>query len=310
MADFVGLDLTSSEVHYNTRIKYYRDHNGDLVPYEICCANRQIFKDSGAEISEYTQEVERKIKYDYYNGVLYGGKFENGGHYQSAPHTREFYLDASRRRARRKIFDYIICNNFDCFITLTLDKNSIDRFDYCAVIKKLKDFLSNRVKRKGLIYVGVPEYHNDGALHFHFCVNSKAFNLVDSGTVSVPGRKRPIRRSTAKRLRIPESDWLTVYNIRDWKLGHSTAIMTYGDRGALAHYMRKELDKDCQKRLTPDGYIEKVGGRWYYSGGNLNKPIIKLENRNYNELTSETYSVDCEGGKFKFFVLDDKGVVL
>lgn len=299
-----------SEVFYNTRTKYYEDENGTLVPFEIACANRQIFKESGAELSEFSRSIDWRLEYDAANAELFGGAFGNSRHYVPTPESREYYLDCSRRRARRKIFDYIICNNFDCFITLTLDKSLIDRNDYGAVIKKLKDFLSNRVKRKGLIYLGVPEFHRNGGLHFHFCVNSSAFSLSDSGCVSVDGHKRPIKISTAKRLKIPESEWHTVYNVDDWRLGFSTAIMTYGDRGALAHYMRKELDKDCQKRLTPEGFIEKIGGRWYYSGGKLKKPIVKLENRNFNDLDGYTYDVDCAGGKFKFYVLTENGCVL
>lgn len=300
----------SSEVFYNTRTKYYEDENGDLVPFEITCSNRQIFKESGAELSEFTDSVDWRLEYEAANAELFGGAFGSSHHYVPTPESREFYLDCSRKRARRKIFDYIICNNFDCFITLTLDKSLIDRNDYSAIIKKLKDFLSNRVKRKGLIYLGVPEFHKNGGLHFHFCVNSSSFSLSDSGCVSVDGHKRPVKIATAKRLRIPPEQWHTVYNVNDWKLGFSTAIMTYGDRGALAHYMRKELDKDCQKRLSPDGFVEKIGGRWYYSGGKLKKPVIKLENRNFDEQKGFTYDVDCAGGKFKFYVLNDQGVVL
>lgn len=310
MTDFNSFNLSKNDVFYNSRTKYYEDDNGDLIPFEVCCANRQIFKESGAETSEYTKAVLWRLEYDAANAELFGGAYGESKHYIPTPESREFYLDCSRRRARRKIFDYIICNKFDCFITLTLDKSLIDRSDYGAVIKRLKDFLSNRVKRKGLIYLGVPEYHKNGGLHFHFCVNSSAFSLVDSGCVSIDGRKKPIKKATAKRLRIPQSDWHTVYNVTDWKLGFSTAIMTYGDRGALAHYMRKELDKDCQKRLTPDGFVEKIGGRWYYSGGHLKKPVVKLENRNFDDVNGSTYDVDCAGGKFKFFVLDKNGVVL
>ena len=304
-----GLLIDKSGVFYNTRTKFYIDDQGNEIPYEITCANRQIFKESGAELSEFSKSVDWRLEYDSANAELFGGSYEHK-HYVSDPNTKEFYLDCSRRRARRKIFDYIICNPFDCFITLTLDKSLIDRSDYAAVIKKLNDFLSNRVRRNGLIYVGVPEYHKNGGLHFHFCVNSSAFKLNDSGCVSVEGRKRPIKRTTAKRLNIPSDKWHTVYNVTDWKLGFSTAIMTYGDRGALAHYMRKELDKDCQKRLSPAGYIDKIGGRWYYSGGKLKKPIIKLDNRNFDDLDGFTYDVDCEGGKFKFYVLDRNGMVL
>ena len=304
-----GLLMGKSECYYNARTKYYLDENGNAVPYEIMVCSRPVFSD-GAELSEYSLDLMERLEYREAAAELFGGKLPNGGGYKSVPATKQECLDASRRRGRRKIFDYVICNDFDCFVTLTLDKNQIDRGDYGAVIKKLNSFLGNRVKRKGLKYVGVPEYHKNGGLHFHFAATAAAFKLVDSGTVAVAGNKRPMRTSTADRKGIPKEDRHTVYNIADWRLGFSTCIMTYGERGALATYLSKELCKDVQKSLVVGGDIEKIGGRWYLHGGQLRKPLVTYTNVGYYDVTGESYTQATDGGDFKVFKLGRNGEVL
>lgn len=294
----------------NSRVKYYRNPDGDLIPYELMCCSRQVFVPSGLEASEINEKIDNAIEYRKAAAEIFGGAYGEVQHYQAEPRTKAELLHASRCRARRKVFDYCICNDFDCFITLTLDKNQIDRKNYGEVIKKLNTFLSNRVQRRGLKYLGVPEYHKGGGLHFHFAATSNAFKLIDSGCVSVEGRKRPIKNTTADRLGIPAELRHTVYNITDWKLGFSTAIKTYGQRGAVAHYLSKELSKDCQKSLCDGGNIDKIGGRWYYHSNNLSKPVVRLENRNFHEMEGYSYSMTTDGGDFKVYKFDENGQVL
>lgn len=151
-------------------------------------------------------------------------------------------------RARKRLYDLAMCNDFDLFITLTLDPREIDRYDYNAVVKKLNVWLDNKVRRHGLRYVLVPELHKDGAIHFHGFINSKAVRLVDSGRVC-KGQK--------------------VYNLPDWKLGFTTAIYLYGDRQNAAKYICKYVVKQLESG-------QKVGGRYYYHGGQLEEPRTVL----------------------------------
>ena len=306
---------TLAESAYNSRVKYYRGSDGQLVPYEMMCCNRQIFLESGSELSEYTQALERELEYreaaaEVFSAVYNDRRVKNPI-YTPPPKSKQELLDASRRRARRKIFDYIICNDFDMFVTLTLDAKLIDRNDYGAIIKRLNTWLGNRVKRKGIRYIGVPEYHKNGGLHFHFAVNgADKFKLVDSGTVTVDGRKKPIRADTARFRGYPPEQLHTVYNLPEWQLGFSTAILTYGDRGALAHYLSKELCKDVQKSLVKSGSIDKIGGRWYLHGGHFEKPVIELANRNFDDMQGFSYDVACDGGKFKIYKFNQNGEVI
>lgn len=304
--------LNKEEKGYNTRLKCWVDDDGIEHPYELMLSSRRIFG-GGCDLSEYSEEVQRRLEYEEANAELFGGAYGMASHYKpqyQAPPDPEDAQKASLRRARRKIFDYAICNPFDCFVTLTLDKALIDRGDYNAIIKRLSTYLDNRVRRHGLIYLGVPELHRNGGIHFHFLMNSSALRLTDSGTVSIEGRKKPIKIATANRQHIPQAKRHTVYNVEDWKLGFSTAILTYGDRGAVSRYISKELNKCVQKSIDSDGKLEKIGGRWYLSGGKLCKPVVKLSNSNFEAVDGETYSYECPVARLKVFNFMENGSVL
>lgn len=191
-------------------------------------------------------------------------------------------LDRAVRRARAQLRDIALCTPFRWFVTLTLDAAKVDRYDMAIITKKLNAWLDNQVRRRGLAYVLVPERHKDGAVHFHGFFND-ALEAVDSGTISLPGQKRPRRpRSEAQR-----AEWLAaggrpVYNLPGWRLGFTTAIELYGDYEAAVGYVCKYIGKDLPKGpqgpqdgpQRPEQAGGKVGGRWYYSGGALGRPEV------------------------------------
>lgn len=166
--------------------------------------------------------------------------------------------EQSRRRAYKKVFDYAACNEdlFDSFVTLTLDKQMVDRYDIDKVYPKLRTFLDNRVRRKGLAYLIVPELHKDGAIHFHGLINSSAVQLIDSG-------KRYWKRDTP-------SYGQKIYNVADWKLGFTTAVKLSGDYDNVCKYITKYVLKQS------DGGM--IGGRYYYHGGDLKGPRYEYIN--------------------------------
>lgn len=170
--------------------------------------------------------------------------------------------ERSRRRARRAVRDLARSNELPFFVTFTLDGSKIDRYDPVAIVKRLNVWLDNRVRRDGLKYLLVPELHKDGAVHFHGLVND-ALSRVDSGTMTMQGWKKPRRpRSKAQAALWASQGAVTVWNLPAWDFGFTTAIPLYGDREAAVGYVCKYVGKQ----------EEKVGGRWYYSGGALVRP--------------------------------------
>lgn len=166
--------------------------------------------------------------------------------------------ERAQRRARQQIRDYALCSEFTYFVTLTLDKEKIDRYDISEIVKRLRIWLDNRVRRNGLRYILVPERHKDGAVHFHGFFND-ALSVVDSGKLDKRGHR--------------------IYNLPSWTFGFTTAIQLYGDYHAAVSYVCKYVGKQS----------EKIGGRWYYSGGSLSLPQV-----DFVDVSDEIF--DAEGG--------------
>ena len=145
------------------------------------------------------------------------------------------------RRARAKLRRLALANEFSYFVTLTLDPAKIDRYDGAAVTKSLGRWCDNMVRRHGLRYILVPEQHKDGAFHFHGFMAGSGLEARDSGH-KIGGR--------------------TAYNLPQWTLGFTTAQPLYGEYAAAVAYCCKYIGKG-------EG---KIGGRWYYSGGDLAQP--------------------------------------
>lgn len=162
-------------------------------------------------------------------------------------------LERARRRARANVRRLALANQFRWFVTLTINPDKIDSFDPAAVVRRMGQWCSNRVKRDGLRYILVPEKHESGRIHFHGFF-SDSVEAVDSGHKDKSGH--------------------TIFNLPEWDYGFTTAIELYGDYHAAIGYTCKYIGKDS----------EKVGGRWYYSGGNLKKPVEKFVDCVYYEL--------------------------
>lgn len=258
--------VSASEGLYNCRIKFYPSESGDLYVAEKMVSRRKIFNPSGLEYDNDTVpftsdpiEVNSEIPEEFQK-LPFDNSSEN--------------LLRSFRRAKSKLYDLIRCNpDMVYFCTLTFDGELVERCNYDEVMKKFNNWCGNRVRRDNLKYVSVIERHKKSeGLHFHLLAND-VISLADSGTVKVPGKKKPIKVTTADRYKVPIADRKIVYNIADWSFGFSTAIQITGDpqRIKVASYLQKYLVK----------VGDKVGGRWYYSGGALARPVFKYCNDDY-----------------------------
>jgi hypothetical protein len=145
------------------------------------------------------------------------------------------------------------------------------------IVRKLNAWCSNMVQRHGLRYVLVPERHKDGAIHFHGFFDD-SLEAVDSGTIRLPGSKKP-RKPRSKKER---SEWLAsggqvVYNLPAWTLGYTTALQVYGEYPAAVAYVCKYIGKQG----------DKPAGRWYYSGGQLVDAAVEYVELSPAELAKE-----------------------
>lgn len=230
---------------YNVRFKYVYSASGERCLIEQMFASRPVFRDA-SEPDFDPPTPKREIR-----------------NIASAADN----IERAKRRARSKFTDYAYATpELDLFVTMTVGDFDL-RYNPPFALKKLNSWLCNLVQRRNLIYLLVPELHKDGAIHFHMLANSPALDLVDSGTVCIPERKKPVRRSTAARISdTPPDLWNTVYNVQNWPFGFTTAIFLYGNRQAAISYVTKYITKTCQK----------IGGRYFYHGGSVRLPEIKL----------------------------------
>lgn len=246
-----ALRVPISEALYNRRVKI--NPLTGAVLEDVCCS-KDIFNPYGLEKPDEPHK----------------------GAFCEDPRPEETDGSAIKRsaaRAKKELFELCACNEFDLFFTLTLDKEKIDRYDYKEAVKRLSQWLDNRVRRRGLKYVAVPELHKDGAIHFHGLCNREACRLVDSG-----------RRDKGH----------VIYNVIDWKLGFTTAIELYGDSLAAAHYVAKYVTKG-----TKGGTI---GGRYYYHGGDLQKAKCLYYHEDFANFEGRVVQIDNAGISYTYRV--------
>lgn len=196
---------------------------------------------------------------------------------EKAPPKRE-NIERAMRRARANVRQLALANEFTWFVTLTLDGSKIDRYDPVEVVRKMSQWCDNRVRRKGLKYILVPEHHKDGAIHFHGFFND-ALPAEFSGLHDQNGHE--------------------VYNLPDWTLGFTRAVRLYGDYRAAVGYTCKYIGKG-------EG---KIGGRWYYSGGDLQRPEEREINLSYHELMELQDEEFREQYGSGWFMVTPKGLV-
>ena len=298
---------------FNTREKWFVDENGEAVHAETITADRAIFNPTGAEAAKeapkepnltriskaqlqaYTaeewaavvgiqKEMQRRAEEEEKTGLDLLVELLGPTEAQQRENRRR-----AATRARRKVADYVRAEyDFRYFITLTLSGEDFPRNDVKEATKRLNNFLRNRVQRAGLKYIVVPEYHHDGEnLHFHGVINAGALRLEDSGTVLIPGHKKPVRITTAKKYGVPPEQWRTVYNLPEWGYGFTTAIEIQGERAAVAAYLAKYITKMFHEW---DGDTSKIGGRYYWHSHNLREPVYRYDNRPFDAAPGEEYS--------------------
>ena len=146
------------QIHHNAIVYQYPDGSEDIL-----CCTAPIFREPGWEPVE-----------DDPLRVL-GSPREKGKKAEGCD------MERSMRRARAKLRRLALSNDFQYFVTLTLDPEKIDRYDGAAVTKALGRWCDNMVRRHGLRYILVPEQHKDGAFHFHGFMAGSGLIARDSG---------------------------------------------------------------------------------------------------------------------------------
>lgn len=78
-------------------------------------------------------------------------------------------LESSLSRTKSAIFELALCNDWDWFLTLTLNPEYHDRKDLNSYKTKLSIWIKNynRIHQTNIKYLLIPENHKDGSWHMH-----------------------------------------------------------------------------------------------------------------------------------------------
>lgn len=242
--------ISEVEAKYNCRYKFY----GPIT--KVTVFSRKVFLPENLEYRDKVKSVKRnkrsKVKSDYIRAD-------------------------SIKRARDKAYEICYANEFDYFITFTLDKEKIDRYDKDIILKKFKKWLNNRVERGNFKYIIFPEYHKDGAIHFHGLCSGE-LKLIDSGKRTKKGQ--------------------IIYNSDSWTYGFSTVIKLEGSYERVINYIVKYISKEKKR----------VFGKFYFAGGkDLKREVPTIYcNVSYESIkTDKVYYIEGANMSVKYLTYTD-----
>lgn len=183
-------------------------------------------------------------------------------------------------RARTKIFEYAICNDFQYFITLTINNDYLDRYDLKEYIKKLGQFIRDYRKKYqvNIQYLLIPEKHKDGAWHMHGLIKGMLEgHLVknEHGYLDWPDYSNKFGYCSISRIKNKE------------------AVSKY-----ITKYIRKSFDTD-------KGVSDKEKKLYYCSRG-LKKPV-KIKEGTMFSFQHEKISFSFENDYVRTAILNQKG---
>jgi hypothetical protein len=140
------------DLYHNCRIKAYPDGSIDL-----CAANRQIFREPGwegkPEMASHVPSREAQLEF-----MRLGANPETQPDILTPEEESlladpvrdpQAALDRAKRRAKSAVRDLGLSNEWAWFVTLTLDKKQVDRYDMAAVTRKLNQWLDRTTMSAG-----------------------------------------------------------------------------------------------------------------------------------------------------------------
>lgn len=243
-------DFRSCEVYHNTKIKYYADGS-----VKFSCSTATPYKDKDYVVSDNSTYKSSNVAHEVDEDTFVDRKLK--------------YRSDSIRRTKDKVFDIVKMNDWDFFFTGTIsDDCDFDRYDADVVCKKVNTFMYNLVKRGKVIrYIFVPEYHKDGAVHYHGFI--KASDSLRYSLAINPHTRKAIRRGKNRSF---------VFNWNDWNFGFTTLIHCYGSVDNMSKYFCKYITKGSEYPMK----------HRYYCGGD----VVRVVPTDYVDF--DFYSVPCD----------------
>ena len=214
-------------------------------------------------------------------------------------------LPENVRRAKSKVFELALCNQFSYFCTLTFSPELVtDRHDLEGCMKKLCKWLNNYNNRRDgacVRYLLIPEPHHDGAWHLHGLISGipgddlREFLLDEH----LPDH---IRKELSKGHQVFQ--W-TPY---DRKFGYCT-LSPISSTDAVSKYITKYITKELGSS------VKELNAHLYYRSQGLNQkellysaPNCVLPDPDYEGTYSKIKNATSPEMLLHYFTLEEQEV--
>ena len=174
-------------------------------------------------------------------------------------------MDESLSRSRRTIRDLILCNKFEYFCTFLLNRKKVDRYDLKECKRVITQLFKNYKDRYSpdFRYVIVPEFHKDGAIHFHGM--ARGFRPED---LTVPKMIAKRNERTGELEMVPNTKKYVDWSYYSKKLGFFSCSLIK-DYEKCARYVSKYITKDLVNIAR--------GQRIFMASTGLNRPELVFD---------------------------------
>lgn len=199
-------------------------------------------------------------------------------------------MQGSIWRAKNRIFELAMCNNWQWFFTGTLSPEKYNRFDLDKFHKDLTLFFRNKSKLKifngsKIDFLLIPEQHKDGAWHMHGLLSGVPVGALQRFEI---GDKMSSYIASKVRKGEPVYNWVDYQN----KFGFCD-LEPIKDNQAVFKYITKYINKNILES------VKDLNAQVYYRSRGLNEPIKIKEgfmsaNINPSIESPETKSFGCE----------------
>lgn len=168
-------------------------------------------------------------------------------------------LDDNLSRAKARIIELAWCNQWDYFVTLTLDPVKYDRFNLKNFRTDLSQWLRNygRKTNTKIDYLLIPEKHKDGAWHMHGFIKGLPRECLREFTLE---EKLPHYLRTKIKANQAQYDW-DDYRL---KFGYINCE-TIKNHKAVSKYVMKYITKDMSRSVS------EANMHLYYCSKGLNR---------------------------------------
>lgn len=183
-------------------------------------------------------------------------------------------------RARRAVRDIILCNHFDYFCTFTFNAEKVDRYDFKSCKKKITQLFMNYKQRYSpdFRYIVIPEFHKDGAVHFHGMVKG-----IRPEDFTIPEYILKRDHITDQVLVVPNTKAYVDWQYYSSKLGYfsCSAVKEYE---ACAQYVSKYITKALMSL--------PLGQRVFMASAGLERPELIFDQDDVHMTVKPDYEND------------------